>query len=259
MLARVCGRFTLTTPSYDDLADALGAAPDPGGSVAYRPRYNIAPTDLSWVLRNRPPGAARARVRELVAARWGFVPHDASTKRQFGMPINARAESVRAWSLFRGAFATQRCAVPSTGFFEWIKEGKAKHPVWFKPEARELLLFAGLWDDWIDPTTGEALRSFVVITTRANELVAKVHDRMPVILEDDSALEAWLGDDPTAAATTLRPAGAGVLRAVPVSDRVNSVKNDDPACLAPPAREPAAPLTLLDVGEAAPRKGRARR
>jgi putative SOS response-associated peptidase YedK len=211
-----------------ELADELGVPVESLPATVYRPRYNIAPTDPHWVVR------VRYEDRELLPAKWGLVNSWAKDARRAAMQINARAETVASLSPFRDAFRRRRCIVPADGFFEWTGTKDARQPLWFHREDGGLLLFAGLYETW-QPEGGERQRTFTIVTTRANALMAPVHDRMPVILPDD-ALDDWLDprhEDIDALSKLLAPAPEGLLVATPVSARVNSVKNDDPACLEP--------------------------
>jgi len=268
----MCGRFTLTVPSYEDLAATLGvqagvwAAPL-GGPLAevgasYRPRYNIAPTDPAWVVR------MSLGIRELVSANWGLIPRWSKTPMQAGRPINARAESLTSKPMFREAFERRRCLVVADGFFEWEKIGKQRNPLWFQPSSGGLLLMGGLWDEWGDRETGRVVRSFSIVTTSANEDVSFLHDRMPIMLGDEASIATWLSvpanEDDGGAITDnvralLRPAPAGSLQAKRVSRRVNSVKNDDPSVLEPPEVDEKESGTLpLFAPAPSPSKARSR-
>jgi putative SOS response-associated peptidase YedK len=211
----MCGRITLTTSGADELAALLEADLDPEDAKLYRPRYNVAPTDLHWIVRR-----ADER-RRLLPAVWG-VPGPVR------LAINARAESLGRAPQFRDAYRERRCVVPADGFFEWTGPPKARRPIWYHAPGRGLVLLAGVFE----VVKEDGLR-FTVLTTRANQLVAPVHDRMPVILTPDRA-RAWLASPDR---DLLLPASEEALIATEVSPRVNSVKNDDPACLEPPPRE----------------------
>jgi putative SOS response-associated peptidase YedK len=211
-----------------ELADELGIPVESLPATVYRPRYNIAPTDPHWIVR------VRYEDRELLPARWGLVNSWAKDAKRAAMQINARAETVASLPPFRDAFRRRRCIVPADGFLEWTGTKEARQPLWFHREDGGLLLFAGLYETW-QPEDGERQRTFTIVTTRANALMAPVHDRMPVILPDD-ALDDWLDprhEDIEALSKLLAPAPEGLLVATAVSPRVNSVKNDDPACLEP--------------------------
>lgn len=232
----MCGRFTLTIPDYDTLADALGVTADPAQAALYRPRYNVAPTDPHWIVR------VKEGRRQLLPAKWGLVNSWAKDASGAARQINARAETVPTRPAFRDAFEKRRCVVPTDGFFEWIGDKGARRPVWFHPPAGGLLLLAGLYESWRDPVTDAWQRTFSIVTVGANELVAPVHDRMPAVLVG-GAVQEWMaspGDSDHLARleALLAPAPLGTLAATPVSSRANSVKNDDPACLVIDADEP---------------------
>jgi putative SOS response-associated peptidase YedK len=226
----LCGRFTLTRMERAELADELGVPVEALPADLYRPRYNVAPTDPHWIVR------VRYEDRQLLPAKWGLVNSWAKDAKRAAMQINARAETVATLAPFRDAFRRRRCIVPADGFFEWTGTKEARQPLWFHREDGALLLFAGLYESW-EPSEGERQRTFTIVTTRANALMAPVHDRMPVILAEE-AIDDWLDprhEDAAALAKLLVPAPADLLIATPVSQRVNSVKNDDPACLEPAA------------------------
>ena len=222
----MCGRFTLTYPDHEKLAAELGVPVDQFAVSEYRPRYNIAPTDPHWILR------MRYEERSLLPAKWGLVNAWAKDAKRAAAQINARAETVRTANAFRDAFAKRRCVVPADGFFEWQGAGSSKQPIWFHREDGQLILFAGLYESW-QPQPEQWQHTFTIITTQPNGLVSPVHDRMPVILTGD-AVDEWLDpneDDPERLLALLQPAAESLLVAKPVSQRVNSVKNDDPSCL----------------------------
>ncbi len=242
----VCGRFTLTVPSYEDLAAGLGISFDSQLAALYRPRYNIAPTDPCWVLR------MTSGVRELSQADWGLIPRFSKTRDQNKLPINARSETLAQKGTFKDSFERRRCVVVADGFFEWEPppEGSnaQRQPIWFRPRGGGLLSMGGLWDKWVDPATGLERRTFTIVTTRANSDVEPLHDRMPLLLAA-SDVDTWLSvparDQPATVSddvrALIRPAAPGTLDRVRVSARVNSVKNDDPLCIAPPSAEDLAP------------------
>lgn len=174
--------------------------------------------------------------KNLRLMRWGLVPAWAKEASIGHRMINARAETVAEKPSFRRAFESRRCLAPADGFYEWRKlEGsRAKIPMRFVLKSREPFAFAGLWDIWRKPDSGE-LRSFTIITTAANELLRPIHDRMPVILRPEDE-EKWLDpglSDPNRLSSFLKTYPAEEMEAYEVSTRVNSPKNDDPACLTP--------------------------
>jgi putative SOS response-associated peptidase YedK len=237
----MCGRYTLTTPDYDTLARALGVVVDPELAALYRPRYNVAPTTLCLVVRDATGG------REIVRARWGLVNSWSKDRSVGAKQINARSETAADKPAFRAAFAKRRCVVPADGFYEWQGPKGARQPVWFHAPGGDLLAFAGLYESFDDPSTGERERTFTILTTGPNARVAPVHDRMPAVLAP-ADVEAWLapGTEAAAARALLRPAPDGLLVATLVSSRVSSVGNDDPGCLAPPEPPRGQTLSLFD-------------
>ncbi len=229
----MCGRFTLTYREHEQLAAELGVPIEQIPANEYRPRYNVAPTDSHWIMR------MRFEERSVMPAKWGLVNAWAKDAKRAASQINARAETIRTANAFRDAFTKRRCVVPADGFFEWQGAGASKQPIWFHREDGQLILFAGLYESW-QPQPEQWQRTFTIITTQPNDVVAPVHDRMPVILTGD-AVDEWLDpqeDDPERLLALLQAAPDSLLVAKPVSQRVNSVKNDDPSCLEPGEQAP---------------------
>ncbi|HEY4686375.1 MAG TPA: SOS response-associated peptidase [Dehalococcoidia bacterium] len=232
----MCGRFTLAYRERERLAEELGVNVEQIPAAEYRPRYNIAPTDAHWIVR------LRYEDRQVLPARWGLVNSWAKDAKRAAAQINARAETLASAHAFRDAFVKRRCAVPADGFFEWVGPstgsgrgaGASRQPIWFHRSDGGLILFAGLYESW-QPQPGQWQRTFTIVTTEPNAVVSPIHDRMPVILPDD-VVDLWLDpreEDVERLGSLLRPAAEDVLIATPVSPRVNSVKNDDAACLEP--------------------------
>jgi putative SOS response-associated peptidase YedK len=185
-----------------------------GEDVAlYRPRWNVAPSDTTWIAIHR--GDARV----LGPARWGCLANDRPL-------INVRGEQVASGSAFRDAFVSRRCVLVADGFYEWNSK---REPTWFHRIDGRLLFFGALFQA---PRANETLPRFTVLTTTPNATVAEVHDRMPVVL-DPSSLDGWLSGSAAEAACLILPAGLDILCARPVSTHVNSVRNDDAGCIAP--------------------------
>ncbi|MCB9565898.1 MAG: SOS response-associated peptidase [Myxococcales bacterium] len=232
----MCGRYTLTRHSLREVAEILEAELDPDLEAAYRPRYNVAPTNLCWLV------VDEGGHRQIAAGRWGFpIPYGPRADDPVGM-INARAETAADKPSFRDAFVRGRCGVIADGFFEWAGPKGRRQPIWFHPPSGELLVFAGLWREHADADTGEVERRFTILTTEANALVEPTHARMPAILPSQS-LGPWLQPPPRGARKPelmrlsaglrglLRPADNSLLVATPVSNRVSNVRNDDPGCV----------------------------
>lgn len=238
----MCGRYTLTRQEnvVEDLQAALGVSAQ---GEWWKPRYNVAPTQPAPVV------VLEEGKRTVELMRWGLVPFWAG--KSGGKPplmINARIEGIESRAVFRDALKRKRCLVPADGFFEWRREGKGKtaikQPLYFHPERRRIFAFAGLWAR-ARTDAGEIL-SFTIITGPPNELVAPIHDRMPVVLAE-SAYDAWLDPsvDGEAAHALLGVPPVGDWIAEPVSRQVNSANNDDATCIAPITEERAAQRTLL--------------
>jgi len=194
-----------------------------------RPHYNIAPTDPVDVVRLNAEGQ-----RELVSMRWGLVPFFwKKSLKEVPATFNARAESVAEKPMFREAFRRRRCIIPASGFFEWTGEKGDKQPHLFTAaDGSPILAFAGLWDRWHNPATGEELLSCTIAVSGASDWMIPYHDRMPVLLSAGD-IEGWLNG--TLGADALRPAAEAALREWPVSKRLNrtGVGDDDPTMIEP--------------------------
>ncbi len=185
------------------------------------PRWNGAPTDPLMIVRRDPETGQNS----LDLVRWGLVPHFAKDLKGGAKLINARCETVATMPAFRGAWAKRRrCLVPADGFYEWKKSGKERFPFFVTmADPDEVMTLAGLWENWKNPETGEWVRTFTILTTTPNDLIAPLHDRMPVIVPPED-WERWLaGEDAT---DLLEPLPAERLRMRPVSQRVNKVGNE---------------------------------
>jgi putative SOS response-associated peptidase YedK len=227
----MCGRYSLTTP-VEALRRVFGFLEQPN----LAPGYNIAPTQEVAALRLGADGE-----RHFARLRWGLVPAWAKDLGVGARMINARAESVAEKPAFRQAFRQRRCLVLADGFYEWQKRGKApKQPYRIALADGGPFGFAGLWESWTDKGSGETVETCTIVTTGANELLAPIHHRMPVILAPEE-VAAWLdaAAPPEAAQALLRPCPAGGLVAYPISTRVNKVANDDAGVIQP--LEDAAP------------------
>jgi len=189
-----------------------------------RKRFNIAPTQEAPIVR-----AARGGGRELAMARWGLVPYWAKDLAVGTKMINARCEGVETKPAFKAAVEKRRCIVPATGFFEWKGVAGRKQPFAITLPGRHVFGFAGLWERWKPPGGEQSVETFTIVTTDANDAVAQVHDRMPVILPAE-AEETWLHGTAADACKLLTPySGAVSLRAV--SRHVSNVNNEGPECL----------------------------
>ncbi|MEQ9225657.1 MAG: SOS response-associated peptidase [Parvibaculum sp.] len=212
----MCGRFTITT-APEAMRDLFGYDEQPN----FPPRYNIAPTQPVPIV------LFEGGRRRFLLVRWGLVPSWAKEMPQ-SLLINARAETIAEKPSFRGAFRHHRALMPADGFYEWKTIGKgAKQPFLIRRRDGKPFAMAALWDTWM-PSGGSELDSCAIVTTEANETLAPIHHRMPVIL-DEKDWPRWL--DPAATEkelkALLRPAPGDLLEAIPVSTRINRVANDD--------------------------------
>lgn len=233
----MCGRYLLNS-STDELRRTFGFTEVSDLPRQLTPRFNVAPTQVVPVVRE-PPARKLDIVRtvdggrELVAARWGLIPSWAKEASIGNKMINARAETVAEKPAFRAAFRARRCIIPASGFYEWRRRGGGpKQPFLIRRKDGQPMAFAGLWESWTDPATGEVVTTCTIITCAPNALMAELHDRMPVIL-DPADHDAWLDPTRLGGEELLRPCPADWLEAVPVSTRVNSPRNDDAALLEP--------------------------
>ena len=227
----VCGRFTQMA-SWREVHAFLNLLGPPRN---LRPRYNVAPTQDIAAVR------AEARGRRLSMLRWGLIPGWATQPNLGYRLINARAETVSAKPAFRAAWrAPRRCLIPADGFFEWTRHGALRQPWLIGMKDGALFAFAGLWERWTiredavlkgalaGHAPGEVIETCTILTTAANETVAPIHHRMPVILRPEH-FEPWLAGE--AVALALYPPEP--MRVQPVSTRVNTPSNDDPRCIEP--------------------------
>lgn len=221
----MCGRYTLTV-ERDELSERFGllnVIPD------YRPRYNAAPGQYLPVV------VAGDEGHRLVMMKWGLVPFWAKEAAIGNRMINARLETLAEKPAFRRSLNRRRCLVPADGYYEWLKQGRAKQPMRIMPVRRELVALAGLWDEWQNPE-GDILQSFSIITIDPVAAVAHIHDRMPLILrreQEDYWLEGFSGEKGAAVDFLKRIEPFDALEAYEVSDRVNSPRNDEPDLLEP--------------------------
>jgi putative SOS response-associated peptidase YedK len=206
----MCGRFTFqpTEAFYErfEVSNRLDSLV---------PRYNIAPGQMVPVIIANSP-------RRVVLMRWGLMPHWAKDEKTAYKMINARMETLTQRPAFRSLLSQNRALVPASGFYEWEGEGKGKTPYYIHPRRGEFFAFAGLYDTWTKPD-GEELYTFTIITTEANDFMARLHNRMPVILARELE-DAWLDPQLTKAQDVLDVLSSSTgleLDAHPVSRMVN--------------------------------------
>jgi len=219
----MCGRFSFIITSRQKIKDEFNIKSTPKELVT---RYNAAPSQNLPVITNTEPG-------KIVFFRWGLIPSWAKDTKIGYKMINARAETVTEKPSFRTAFKKRRCLVLADGFYEWKKNKDGNIPYRITLKDDSPFAFAGLWETWHDPE-GKELNSFTIITTDANTMLKKLHNRMPVILLPEQK-EEWLDTDRPIDKTLklLTPFPGKNMKAYPVSTLVNSPKNDLPEIVNP--------------------------
>jgi putative SOS response-associated peptidase YedK len=196
----MCGRFVLIT----DLKNIQKNFDIKNISCEHQPSWNIVPGQ------SVPVVICHDGINQLVCCRWGLIPSWSRDPSIAEKLINARAETVDKKPSFKDAFKKRRCLIVADGFYEWKREGKSKMPLYFYLKSARSFGFAGLYEKWISPDKKE-INSCVIITTGANELIAPVHDRMPVILSREQE-RVWLDSnmvDLSGLLSVLKPYPAG--------------------------------------------------
>ena len=194
--------------------------------MTIEPRYNLAPSQYALAVRMDPQQGKR----ELARLQWGLIPSWTKEERGANKPINARAETVSSKPSFREAFRERRALIPASGYYEWQQAGGKKQPYYIHGRDGRLLSLGGIWERW--EQGGVVRETFAVITTAAQGRMAKLHNRMPLILPEP-AFERWLAGDtePAELQELLQPFPEVGLDAYPVSPLVNNPANDSPACV----------------------------
>ncbi len=227
----MCGRYSITST----LGDLWARFPIRNEDLAYQARFNIAPTDPVLAVINEGDRGSGLQEPHAEMLRWGLVPHDAEGTRGAARLINARSETAAGNHAFRSPIQRRRCIIVADGFYEWKKDGKARYPFRFVVDDGSPFGFAGVWDQWCSPETGDALRTCSILTTEANALVRRIHDRMPVILRPEDE-PRWIDatiTDPAVVTDLFAPYPADRMQAFAISTVVNSVRNDVPECIQP--------------------------
>lgn len=207
----MCGRFTLTKLDRIKVAGINWYDPE-----TFVPRYNTAPTQNILTVVQHGPN------REATLLQWGLIP--SWSKEPKGI-INARVETIDEKPSFKESFEKRRCLILADGFYEWERNGKISQPYFFQMKDGVPFAFAGIWDRW--RYEDRTITSCAIITTTANELLAEIHTRMPVILPTES-YDLWLGDDsrPADLKTLLVPFSSDQMKSHAVSYDVNDAKID---------------------------------
>jgi putative SOS response-associated peptidase YedK len=246
----MCGRFTLRTPP-SQLVKQFGLTAMP----ELAPRYNIAPTQEVVAVRAAADGQSSSQsgkhapravaaegtrsvpstdsARELVMLHWGLIPPWADDPRVGNRSINARSETADSKPAFREPFRQRRCLVVADGFYEWKTAGRGKQPYYIRAADDRPFAFAGLWARW---RRGDLrIESCTILTTDANQRLADLHDRMPVILQPRD-YDLWLDtavQEVSRLKRLLIPCPDEMLTLHPVGTNVNRPSNDGPECIVP--------------------------
>jgi putative SOS response-associated peptidase YedK len=224
----MCGRYVIEGVSGLSERFQLRQLP----ADLFSETFNAAPTQLLPVIVEDEEGE-----REALPMQWGLVPRWRRSDGKPGVaPINARAETLDEKPMFRGLVKTKRCLVPASGFYEWRSAGGRKQPYYLTSSDGELWGLAGLYDATHDENN-DAAGSFTIITTSANDLVAPLHERMPVIVRREDE-EEWLSHDitdPEQVERLLRPYPEEAMRVYPVSTAVNNTRHNSPELIEPVA------------------------
>jgi putative SOS response-associated peptidase YedK len=217
----MCGRYASFLPA-EAMARIFGTV---NSLPNLAPSWNVAPTNDCAVVRRHP----QTGTRHLDLLTWGLLPYWTKEPARARRPINARSETAATSGMFKDALARRRCLVPADAFYEWKVVEGGKQPYAIARQDGQAMAFAGLWESfrWPDETV---TRSFTILTTTPNAEMAELHDRMPVILEQQD-WPIWLGETAGDHAVLLRAAPDGLLRVWPVDRRVGSPRNNGPELL----------------------------
>lgn len=243
----MCERYTLRQ-DLSKVAEKLGnyeLEPNDLKSHEIEARYNIAPTQRNIVLRKSFTARGLLQVSQL---RWGLVPSWSKTPQTQSPLINADLETVAEMPPFRAAFQRRRCLIPADGFYEWQNRKGVHHPYFFSMADDSVFFMAGIWETWIGKNN-ECFDSYTILTTHANKLLAKYHERMPAILTEDR-LEHWLEADMANLETSQRnklfaPVDPKLMTCRPANPIVNNDRSEGPECLTAPEQ---AQVPQLDLG-----------
>jgi putative SOS response-associated peptidase YedK len=226
----MCGRYRRTS-SEEELCRIYKIPIPPQLDLPVS--FNIAPSQKILAIRFNP----KTGQRSLDTLQWGLIPYWAKDPKVAYKTINARAETVDSAPSYRQAFEKRRCLIPADGFYEWRTIGGMKVPFSIGMKNDRPFVFAGLWEGWKDPSSGEWLRTCTIITGDPNDLVSQIHTRMPVILPEEHHAK-WLGEvEDGDLKELLKPFPADQMKMWPISPRVNSPKNDDATLIEPFAED----------------------
>lgn len=220
----MCSRFSLTSPP-----DAVRQMFACGGDDVFPPRYNIAPTDPTLIVRS-----GHDHNRELALVRWGFIPSWVKDPREFSLLLNARSETAAEKPSFRAALRHRRCLVPTDGYYEWTGRPGKKQPHLIRMSAGGVFALAGLWEHWLG-ADGSEIETMAILTTAGNADVAHIHERMPLILSPLN-FDRWLDNRPGSAEhiiDLLVPPRPGQLVTIAVNPKLNNPRAEGPDLIEP--------------------------
>ncbi|PSL34321.1 putative SOS response-associated peptidase YedK [Planomicrobium soli] len=218
----MCGRYSLFA-DYSAILERFGIEEISIDESDYSPSYNIAPSQQVVAVVND------GTKNRLGLLRWGLIPPWTKDSKIGYKMINARAETAAEKPSFRNAFKKKRCLIVADSFYEWRRTDDQKTPMRIKMKSGEPFAFAGLWESWKSPE-GKTINTCSILTTIPNDLMATIHDRMPVVLSKE-AEKVWLDprvEDPEVLGELLKPFDAKEMEAYEVSPAVNSPKNNGP-------------------------------
>lgn len=227
----MCSRYSLTSPP-----EAVRAMFGYHNQAEFPSRYNIAPTQPVAIVRTSHGGE-----RELALVRWGLIPSWAKEPEKFTTLINARSETASEKPSFRASLRHRRCIVPADAFYEWTGKPGSKQPHMIGLKSGEVMGFAGIWEHWLG-ADGSEIETMAILTRDANDDMADIHDRMPVILNPEQ-YDQWLDCRPGSSLGTegmMGPLPTGLLNIVAISRELNNPRNDRPE-----VQEPVDNGTLL--------------
>lgn len=219
----MCGRLDL-----NDTRVEINRAFDTKIELDFPARYNIAPTQPVLTIVNQPRG------REGVLMRWGLVPHWVKDPRDFSLLINARVETVLEKPAFRSSIKNQRCVVPASGYYEWLRNGNDKQPYHISKSDGDMLALAGIYATWEGPN-GEEIDSMAILTQEARGDLAKIHHRTPIHLNREQ-MDLWLdtkrvtGKEALTLVDSLDKAG---MKFYPVTKRVGNARYEGEELIKP--------------------------
>lgn len=220
----MCGRMAITLP-HEAMAQLFGATPD--NDLPDVPNFNVCPTVQVHTV---TAGEGQRRLRPM---RWGFIPHWYKKPNDGPLLINARAETIAEKPAFRAAARERRCLIVCSGFYEWtVTPEKARLPWYITRADAAPMAFAGVWQNWTAPESGEEITSCAIVTTGANTTMSAIHKRMPVILEATD-WPLWLGEAGKGAAVLMKAAAENALVFHRVDPVVNSNRAQGPELIEP--------------------------